>query len=70
MNTHFTPPFAIHLSLVNGSHTVVLCDPSLLASSVHSTDDPAHVTCLRCHAARAEDSSLMKEEIRKRLNSK
>lgn len=68
MNTALSPT-TIHFALPNGQHTVVLCDPSRLASAVRATDDFRFVTCFRCIACREQDKAEFRDEVQRRMNS-
>ena len=64
MNMLVTPGGGeIHYAIKNGSHVVVLCDPSLLARRGMATVEYKYVTCPRCHQAYAD---ALAEDVRRR----
>ena len=58
-----------HYTIRNGSHWVLLCDPSRLANSTSAATVRAAVTCPACLTALSpEDNASMEREIIKRMN--
>lgn len=67
MNAHVPP---IHFALQNGTHAVLLCDPSRLTThGVRSTLEFRFVTCSRCVACREQDKQEFRDEVQKRMTS-
>lgn len=58
-----------HFAVLNGSHWVRLCNPSLLATPAECVKYRSLVVCPACHAALAEDdNATMNREIFKKMN--
>ncbi len=63
----------IHLSMQNGRHKVVLCDPTRLCTDTvpwRFTDEARFVTCPSCLAALADPDAELKADTQDRMNRK
>ena len=58
-----------HYRILNGTHWVLLCDPSTLATEHNSVPDRSVLTCPTCFEALSDDDArTIQREAFKRMN--
>lgn len=68
MNAQFIP---IHFRIINGTHWLLLCNPSVLATERNSTLLRSATTCPQCYIALTDpsDEAEVNREVHKRMNN-
>lgn len=61
--------FQKHFRLLNGTHWVLLCNPSVLATESNSVPNRSLTSCPACFKALSDDAEeKIKREVFKRMN--